>query len=119
MEKKYNLGSRTFKFSQDLISLCSKIPKNQINNPIVSQLVRSGTSIGANYAEADSASSTKDFINKISIAHKEISETKYWLKLLSEISPEDKDETNKLFKEVQELNLIFATILRNTRAKSS
>ena len=116
--RKYDLGDRTFRFSQEVISLCSKIPKNQINNPIISQLVRAGTSIGANYAEADSASSTKDFINKITIAHKEASETKYWLKIVNEIASQHKDEIRKLSREVQELNLILATIVRNTRTKS-
>ena len=92
------------------------IPKNPINNPMISQLVRSGTSIGANYAEADEASSRKDFINKLSIAHKEISGTKYWLKLVSDILQEDRKIASQgLFKEVQELNLIFASIIKKTK----
>lgn len=113
---KYDLKDRTFKFSQLLISFCSTVPKNPINNPIISQLVRAGTSIGANYAEADEAPSKKDFINKLSIAHKEISETKYWISLVSDVMPEEKKAPlRNLYKEVQELNLIFSSIIKKTK----
>lgn len=110
--KKYDLAERTFKFSQDIIALCSRIPKSQINNPIISQLVRAGTSIGANYAEADAAGTKKDFLNKMTISRKEINETKYWLRLIAEIIPDDMFLAT-LSKEAQELNLIFAAIIRN------
>ena len=113
---KYDLKDRTLKFSQDLISLCSRIPKNYINNPIITQVVRSGTSIGANYAEADNSPTKKDFINKLSIVLKEINETKYWLEIIVGILDEDKKVlARNLYKEVEELNLIFATIVRKTK----
>lgn len=76
---KYDLSERTAKFSEGVITFCKKINLNSITNPIVNQLIRSGTSMGANYSEADEASSKKDFINKICIATKEAKETKYWL----------------------------------------
>jgi|SRR3989338_2272870 len=113
--KKYDLGERTFKFSQELISFCSRAPKNQINNPIISQLVRAGTSIGANYAEADAASTKKDFLNKLAISRKEINETKYWLRIVAGLLPEEKGVLRELFREVQELNLIFVAIIRKGR----
>lgn len=116
--KKYDLGERTFKFSREVISLCSRIPKSRINDPVVSQLVRSGTSIGANYAEADAANSKKDFINKIAISKKEVNETKYWIRVLADMLPEEKDLLRKLFREVQELNLIFSAIIRRTKTNA-
>ena len=113
---KFDLKERTFEFSQSLISFCSTVPKNPINNPLRSQLVRAGTSIGANYAEANEASSKKDFIYKLSIAHKEISETRYWLQLMVDIIPEEKKALlQNLAKEIQELNLIFATIIKKSK----
>lgn len=114
-DKKYDLKERTLKFSHALIKFCRSLPQNQINNPIISQVVRSGTSIGANYAEADAANSKKDFINKISIAKKEASETKYWLQILAEAAPEKKVVLRSLFKEAQELNLIFSAIIRSAK----
>ena len=80
---KYDLEERTAKFGERIIDLCKRIPKNTVNNPIISQLVRAGTSIGANYSEANGASSRKDFANKIFICKKEAIETKYWLRMLA------------------------------------
>ena len=78
---KYDLEERTSKFAEDLIDLCKKAPKNVVTTPIIGQLIRSGTSIGANYCEANGASSRKDFKNKIFICKKESKETKYWINL--------------------------------------
>jgi len=64
------------------------LEKNIINNPLISQIVRSATSIGANYHEANGASSGKDFKNKIYICKKEAKETKYWLQIIAEANPE-------------------------------
>jgi four helix bundle protein len=110
---KFDLEERTTSFSQNVLDFCKKLNKNIIANPLISQLIRSATSIGANYMEADEASSKKDFINKICIAKKETKETKYWLRLVAYTAPETKDEARKLWKEAQELNLIFAAIVRS------
>jgi len=75
----YNLEGRTMKFSENIIDLIKTIKINEINKPIIKQLIRSATSIGANYNEANGASSRKDFKNKIFICKKEAKETKYWL----------------------------------------
>lgn len=115
--KIYDLSDRTFKFSQDLLKFCRKVRQDHITKPMISQLVRAGTSIGANYSEADSANSKKDFINKISISKKEANETKYWLKLIAEEGPEHKEEISCLFKEAQELHLIFSAIIRKAGIK--
>ncbi|MEA1926299.1 MAG: four helix bundle protein [Patescibacteria group bacterium] len=107
----YDLEERTLKFSENTIGLLKTIKLNAINRSIVNQLVRSATSVGANYCEANGASSKKDFKNKIHICKKEIKETKYWLQLLVKTNNEKKGEIRKLWKEAQELTLIFSKII--------
>lgn len=114
-KSKYDLEERTAKFSESLVDFCKKLRQDLITKPIINQLIRAGTSIGANYSEADEANSKKDFINKISIAKKETKETKYWLRIIAYTLPEIKIEARKLWKEAQELNLIFAAIIRNSK----
>ncbi len=116
-KKKYDLCERTTIFSQLIIDFCKKVPQNSINNPLINQIVRSGTSIGANYNEADEANSKKDFINKVVIAKKETKETKYWLQLIGHAVENLKPEARELWKEAQELNLILASIVRNSNKK--
>lgn len=108
---KYNLEKRTADFSCDIIMFIRKIKRDIVNIPIINQLIRSATSIGANYYEANGASSKKDFKNKIYICKKECRETKYWLELLAKSNPELKEECRKLWKECQELTLIFSKII--------
>ncbi len=107
---KYNLEERTARFGEAVIAFCKTIPLNAITSPIISQLVRSGTSMGANYMEANCASSRKDFRNKIFICKKEAQETKHWLRMLAKAFPEKTDEIRALWKECHELNLIFQKI---------
>jgi len=103
--------------AEEIIDFTRKLSQNSITKPLISQLVRSGTSIGANYSEADEANSKKDFINKIAIAKKETKETKYWLRIIGHTFPEFKDGIKILWQEAQELNLIFAAIIRNSQKK--
>ena len=107
----YNLEERTVKFSENIIDLLKSIRLNSINKSIVNQLARSATSVGANYCEANGASSKKDFKNKIHICKKEIKETKYWLQLLAKTNNDKKKEIKDLWKEAQELTLIFSKII--------
>ena len=115
---KYDLEERTRKFSKEIIRFLTKIRKNRINESIVSQLVRSATSVGANYCEANGASSKKDFNNKIFICRKEIQETKYWIEMLAESNPEDKKTLKILWKEAHELTLIFNKISATLKNKN-
>jgi four helix bundle protein len=85
---------------------------------MITQLLRSATSIGANYCEANNASSKKDFRNKIFICKKEAQETKYWLRILGSYFPEEKNELRKNWKEVQELTMIFQKIVNSCNKKS-
>ena len=117
-DKKYDLEERTAKFGGSVINLCGKIKPSNINNPIVNQLVRSATSVGANYMEANGASSKKDFINKIFICKKECQESKHWLRMLSVAVLEQADALRNLWKETQELTLIFQKIASSSRSKS-
>jgi len=108
--KKFDLEERTAKFGEEVITLCRNIKQDTISKPIISQLIRSATSIGANYMEANGASSRKDFRNKIFICKKEAQETKHWLRMMSSCIPESKEATRKLWKECQELTMIFQKI---------
>lgn len=108
---KYNLEERTAKFGEDIIGFCQNIKQDVITKPIITQLIRSGTSVGANYMEANAASSKKDFKNKIFICKKEAQETKHWLRMMAKCLPERKEEIKKLWRETQELTLIFGKII--------
>jgi len=109
----YDLEDRTAKFGEDIIRFARKIPKDVITIPIISQLIRSGTSVGANYCEADDAESGQDFKHKIGICKKEARETKHWLRMVVVAIPELKEEARKLWQEAKELNLIFNSITKS------
>lgn len=113
--KKYDLEERTYIFAENIINICQKSIKNVITIPIISQVVRSGTSIGANYGGANGASSKKDFRNKIFTCKKESKETQYWLKLLACANSEIKEECQMLGNEAHEFVLIFSKIANNSK----
>ena len=110
-KKEYDLEARTSLFGEGCILMCKKIRQDTITKPLISQIVRSSTSVGANYCEANAASSKKDFKNKIYICKKEIQESKHWLHMISVACPELTQETRILWKEAQELTLIFGKIV--------
>ena len=116
-ENKYNLEERTAKFGTDIILFCRKVSQDTITRPLISQLVRSATSVGANYMEANGASSKKDFKNKIHICKKEAQESKHWLHMMSVASPKNTDQARILWKESQELTLIFGKIISTLKIK--
>ena len=116
-KKKYDLEERTAKFAEEIIDFCKSIKPSVITIPIISQLIKAGTSIGANYCEADCAESKKDFEHKIGICKKESKETKYWLQMMARAVPEVKDESKRLWKEANELNLIFSSIVNKSKNK--
>jgi len=80
-------------------------------------LVRTGTSVGSNYCEADCAESKKDFEHKLGICKKEAKESKHWLRMIAKAVPELSDEARKLWKEANELQLIFISIVKKSRMK--
>jgi len=110
----FDLEERTALFGEAVIHFAKTISKNCITTPLISQVVRSGTSVGANYCEADDAVSKKDFKNKIGTCRKEARETKLWLRMIAAAEPELKTEARKLWQEAKELHLIFAAIWRKS-----
>ncbi len=116
--KKYDLEERTAKFSQRILRLCKVLSKDIVSSPVISQLVRSSTSIGANYCEANNAESKSDFKHKIGICKKEAKETVYWLRMVLSLFPAKKDEINLMSNEAKELTLIFGSIIKSTVANS-
>ncbi len=115
--KRFDLEERTAKFGENIIKFAKKIPQNPITLPLITQLVKAGTSVGANYSEADCAESKKDFEHKIGICNKESKESKHWLRMISVAVPELKDEAKILWKEAHELNLIFSSIIIKSRKR--
>lgn len=107
---KYDLEERTAVFGENIILLCKNVPQDIVTRNLMSQLLRSSTSIGANYVEANGASSKKDFRNKVFICKKEAQETRHWLRLLAVANPENKSTIDSLWQEAHELVLIFQKI---------
>lgn len=116
MNKK-ELEGRTKKFSLDLIRFLESLPKNYLGEAMGRQLLRSGTSIGANYREANRAESKADFIHKLAIVEKEASETVYWLELMSEAGIGGRTAVEKLLQEAGELLAIFTAAGRTSKGR--
>ena len=114
-DKKYDLVERTAVFGENVIDFLKTIEKHEITRPLINQCIRSATSIGANYMEADGAESRKDFIHKLGICKKECKETKHWLRMFITADPSLKDRCTDLWQECQELTLIFSTIINKTK----
>jgi four helix bundle protein len=114
-ERKYDLEERTAKFGEEVIKFCINLPKSEITKPLINQLVKCSTSVGANYAEADDAESPKDFKHKIGICKKESRESKHFLRMSAVAVPEKADEARKLWIEAKELNLIFNAIYKKIK----
>ena len=112
-----DINKRTFDFALRIIKLCQFLNKNYVmeNNILAKQLLRSGTSIGANVEEAQAGQSRSDFIHKMAIALKEARETNYWLRLLeaSEILP--KEKLAELIKESDEIKKILGSIIVSSK----
>lgn len=117
MGKQYDLEERTAKFAEEIIDLVKSFSKGTISFPLAEQLIRSGTSIGANYSEAVQASSKKDFISKIFICKKEANETKYWLRLLAKANNGLQDRCRRLWQEAHEFVLMFSKAVATAKSK--
>ena len=113
--KTYDLEERTARFGEKIIEFITKLPRNPVNDIFVRQIVRSATSIGANYMEADGAESKKDFRHKIGVCKKEAKETMHWLRMITKANQDKADRCRELWKEVHELVLIFSSINRSKK----
>jgi len=112
MNKKFDLEERTAKFGENIIKFVRELPKNEITRPLITQLIKCATSIGANYCEADDAESRRDFKHKIGICKKESRETKHFLRMIATAVLEKKEKIRELWKEARELNLILNAIYK-------
>jgi len=114
-KRSYDLTERTAKFGETVVKFAKSIKLDVISSPLVAQLVRAATSVGANYCEAEEAGSRKEFHYRISVCNREAREAKHWLRMLAAACPTQKDAARHLWKEANELNLIFAAIFRKTK----
>lgn len=120
-EFKKGLEERTKRFAVEAVKFCMSLRRFDVPYVLFNQLIKSATSIGANYRDANRAESKKDFIHKIAIIEKEASETVYWLEIYNEshILPESMNkQLGLLYKESDELLKIFSSISRTARNNS-
>lgn len=115
-KKRYDLEERTAKFGENIIEFASTLPHTPVNRSLISQIVRAGTSIGANYMEADGAESKKDFMHKIAICKKESKETMHWLRMIAKANPSQRESARKLWQEAHEFALIFSSIVKQKKS---
>jgi four helix bundle protein len=109
----YDLEERTARFGEAVIDFAKTIPQNSVTNRLINQLVGAGTSVGANYVEADDAVSKKEFLKSIGTCKKETREAKHYLRMAVRAVPELRPEARKLSLEARELHLIFSKIWRS------
>jgi four helix bundle protein len=113
--REYDLAERTAQFGEAVIQFVRGIRRDDLNGPLIRQLVRSSTSVGANYTEADEAGSNKEFRYRISVCCREARETQYWLRMLAAACPEIKSEARTHWAEANELTRIFGAIHRRSK----
>jgi four helix bundle protein len=114
---KNELEQRTLAFAVAVIRFVGALPRNDITSVVGRQLLKSATSIGANYREANRAESREDFIHKTGIAQKEASETDYWLEICLQSKVGQPDQVTPLSQESRELLAIFTTINRKAKGR--
>jgi len=108
----FDLEERTACFGEAIVRFSKRIPRDPTNNRLIDQFVGCGTSVGANYCEADEHVSKKDFRFAISRCVKEAKETKFFLRMIAASEPELAEDARRLYREAKELHLIFAAIYR-------
>ena len=112
--EKQKIKERTYSFALEIINHVKALPYNTATISLGRQLIRSGTSVGANIEEAQGASSKKDFINKINIAKKEARETRYWLRLINDSKLAKNIDNSKLLNEINEIINILTAIVKTS-----
>lgn len=109
------IEEKTFSFAVKVVDVCDRLCKNKREYVLSKQLLRSGTSIGANVSEAEQAQSRPDFISKMSIALKETSETKYWIKLLTATNYLSDTESSSILADCIEIEKILVSIVKSSK----
>ncbi|MEA2572836.1 MAG: hypothetical protein QOH93_134 [Chloroflexia bacterium] len=112
---KADLERRTKVFAVEVIKFVSGLPRNQVTSVLGNQILRAGTSIGANYREANRAASRSDFAHKVSLVEKEAAETRYWLELFDATATGNADMRRSLLDESDELIAIFTSVGRSLK----
>ena len=116
---KYDLEERLLEYAARIIRLVERLPDSRAGNHVAGQLLRSGTSPLPNHGEAQAAESRKDFIHKLKICHKELRESRRWLRLIQRVPLLKPDQVQPLVDETEELIRIFAASLRTAGSKTS
>ena len=120
---KIDIRDRAKKFGIKIIELVRKLPKDLAGQEIGRQLIRSGTSIGANLEEADASPTRNDFFNKVSISYKEARESRYWLEIILESrminNPSNVTELKSLVTEAIEMSKILYSIFKGKNKKNN
>lgn len=111
------LRDKSKAFAKEIVFLCRRLKQNSVEAALVNQLLRSGTSVGANIHEAQYAQGTKDFISKLEIALKECNESEYWIELLHEVGNISKEETDKISKDCIELRRMLVSSVTTLKSK--
>ncbi|MBN1381306.1 MAG: four helix bundle protein [Deltaproteobacteria bacterium] len=115
-EKPKDISERTFAFALAVVRLCQRLEKQtDVYRTLGRQLLRSGTSIGANVEEAQAGQSRADFVSKYAIALKEARETIYWLRLIQETDSSKSEKSDDLIQEADEISRIIGSIIVNTK----
>ncbi len=114
---KYDLEDRTARFGEMVIKFARKVPRDPITQPLISQIVRLATSVGANYCEADDAHTKREFRHRICLCKKETRETMHWFRMMVAASPPVRDEARRLWTEAKQLHSIFVAIIRTARKR--
>ena len=115
MENRRDLRERTFDFARRIVRLFAALPKGTLPQTLGNQMLRRGTSVGANYREADAGRSKTEFVAKMGDCLKELSETDYWLELMAAEEIVSADRLAPLMQETRELIAIFTTIIKKAR----
>ena len=115
--KENAIESKSFAFAKVVVSTCRRLIAEEKEFVLSRQLLKSGTSIGANVAEAQRAQSMADFVSKMSIAQKEAYETDYWLRLLHETGYLESNEFEVLYQKIDEIQRILTSICKSSAEK--
>ncbi|HPI20102.1 MAG TPA: four helix bundle protein [Candidatus Kapabacteria bacterium] len=116
-KKKDNLSEKSILFSKDIVLLYRELDSKKKEKELLNQFLRSGTSVGANIAEAKGSISEPDYYSKMHIAYKELLETKYWIQLLVSTNDIEEEQADGIFEMLEELAKILFTIIKNIKSR--
>ena len=119
MTERYDLEERLLEYAARIVRLVEKLPNTRAGNHVAGQLLRSGTSALPNHAEAQAAESRKDFVHKLKICHKELRESRRWLRLIQRVPMLKASAMQSLVEETEELIRIFSTSIRTASRGAS